>query len=81
MLLGWHLYLIVRGETSIEGHDNDYFMKKAKERGMVSANFVVHISNGPADRYLSVTQIYINPYDLGKRGNLEFFFNVGPGRL
>lgn len=23
-------------------------------------------------------QIYLNPYDQGKRRNLEFFFNVGP---
>jgi len=36
MLLFWHLHLISRGETSIEGHDNDYFAKKAKERGVVS---------------------------------------------
>jgi hypothetical protein len=36
MLLVWHVYLISRGETSIEGHDNDYFTTKAKERGVVS---------------------------------------------
>jgi hypothetical protein len=36
MLLVWHIYLISRGETSIEGHDNDYFTTKAKERGVVS---------------------------------------------
>lgn len=38
MLLFWHIYLISRGETSIEGHDNDYFAKKAKERNMVYVN-------------------------------------------
>lgn len=36
ILLTWHLFLVARGETSIESHDNDYFTKKAKEQGLVS---------------------------------------------
>jgi palmitoyltransferase len=36
ILLTWHLFLVARGETSIESHDNDYFTKKAKKEGLVS---------------------------------------------
>lgn len=46
MLLFWHLYLISRGETSIEGHDNDYFTKKAKERGVVSCSGLMKVLKG-----------------------------------
>lgn len=80
MLLVWHIYLISRGETSIEGHDNDYFTTKAKERGVVSLAVAVEgKSSGLKKAWL---QTYINPYDLGsRRHNLEHYFNVGPGRL
>ena len=57
MLMGWHLYMVSHGETSIEAHDNNYLDTKAKAEGL----------------------IYLNPYDLGRRRNLELFFNVGPG--
>ncbi|BEJ18028.1 hypothetical protein CspHIS471_0703050 [Cutaneotrichosporon sp. HIS471] len=56
VLGGWHLYMVAKGETSIESHDNEYLARKAKEEGL----------------------IYLNPYDQGKRRNLEFFFNIGP---
>jgi hypothetical protein len=36
VLLSWHLYLVARGETSIEAHDNEYFTKRAREQDMVS---------------------------------------------
>jgi palmitoyltransferase len=37
ILGGWHVYMVARGETSIESHDNDYLERKAKEEGLVSA--------------------------------------------
>ncbi|WWD19997.1 hypothetical protein CI109_104470 [Kwoniella shandongensis] len=57
VLMSWHLYMVSKGETSIESHDNAYLEKKAQQEGL----------------------IYLNPYDLGRRRNLELFFNVGPG--
>lgn len=30
------MYMVSRGETSIESHDNDYLERKAKEEGLVS---------------------------------------------
>ncbi|WVQ75214.1 hypothetical protein IAR50_004826 [Cryptococcus sp. DSM 104548] len=57
VLCSWHLYMVSKGETSIESHDNDYLANKAKKEGL----------------------IYLNPYDLGRRRNLELFFNIGPG--
>ena len=81
MLLVWHIYLISRGETSIEGHDNDYFTKKAKERGVVSLS-VSFSSRRESVAHVKGAQTYINPYDLGsRRENLEHYFNVGTGRL
>lgn len=35
VLLAWHVYLVARGETSIEAHDNEYFTKRAKEQDLV----------------------------------------------
>lgn len=35
VLDGWHMYMVARGETSIEGHDNDYLEKRAKKSGLV----------------------------------------------
>ncbi|ODO07039.1 hypothetical protein I350_04407 [Cryptococcus amylolentus CBS 6273] len=57
VLCAWHLYMVSKGETSIESHDNDYLANKAKREGL----------------------IYLNPYDLGRRRNLELFFNIGLG--
>lgn len=41
ILLTWHLYLVARGETSIESHDNEYFAKKAQQEGLVSLRLAV----------------------------------------
>jgi palmitoyltransferase len=36
LVLGsWHLFMVMRGETSIESHDNGFLEKKAKEEGLV----------------------------------------------
>lgn len=35
VLGAWHLFMVARGETSIESHDNDYLDKKAKSEGLV----------------------------------------------
>lgn len=35
LLGGWQLYMVMRGETSIESHDNEYLDHKAKEEGLV----------------------------------------------
>lgn len=54
----WHLYLISRGETSIEGHDNDYYASVARDRGVVYVNpydlgrrrnFEMFFNVGPAE--------------------------------
>ncbi|KAH8822858.1 DHHC palmitoyltransferase-domain-containing protein [Flagelloscypha sp. PMI_526] len=52
---GYHLSIIMYGETSVEAQDFLYYTKMAKERG----------------------DHFVNSYDLGKRKNLELFFNVG----
>ncbi|EIW72914.1 hypothetical protein TREMEDRAFT_42080 [Tremella mesenterica DSM 1558] len=57
VLLLWHLYMVSKGETSVESHDNAYLETRAKAEGL----------------------IYLNPYDLGKKRNLELFFNIGSG--
>jgi palmitoyltransferase len=56
VLMSWHVYMVSKGETSIESHDNAYLDAKAKKEGL----------------------IYLNPYDMGQRQNLQMFFNVGP---
>lgn len=33
VMCSWHLLQIVRGETTVEGHDNVYYEKRARERG------------------------------------------------
>lgn len=38
VLGGWHLFMVSRGETSIESHDNEYLEKKAKSEGLVYLN-------------------------------------------
>ncbi|KDQ52698.1 hypothetical protein JAAARDRAFT_183961 [Jaapia argillacea MUCL 33604] len=55
IMLSWHLWGIVNGETSVESQDHEVYRKIAKGRG----------------------DTFVNSYDLGKRKNLEVFFNVG----
>jgi palmitoyltransferase len=76
VLGGWHVYLASRGETSIESHDNHYLEGKAKAEGLVSPLIGrwYKIVKGKL-----IVQIYLNPYDLGRKRNLQLFFNVGPG--
>jgi hypothetical protein len=35
VLLLWHLYMVSKGETSIESHDNTYLEGKAASEGLV----------------------------------------------
>ena len=35
VLLLWHLYMVSKGETSIESHDNAYLEGKAASEGLV----------------------------------------------
>lgn len=56
VLCSWHIFMILRNETSIESHDNTYLEGRAKADGL----------------------IYLNPYDVGRRRNLQQFFNIGP---
>lgn len=35
VMLSWHVLQASWGETSVEGHDNAYYAKRAKERGEV----------------------------------------------
>lgn len=65
VLLSWHLYMVSKGETSIESHDNSYLDNRASAEGLVS------MSIGLVDH-----QIYLNPYDLGHRQNMLLFFNI-----
>lgn len=58
IMLSWHLWTIMQGESSVEGHDHELYRLLAKERG----------------------EVFQNSYDLGKRKNLELFFNVGSNR-
>ncbi|KAF8150156.1 DHHC palmitoyltransferase-domain-containing protein [Crassisporium funariophilum] len=57
VMLSYHSYGIVYGETSVEGQDHDEYRRKAKQRN----------------------EVFVNSYDLGKRKNIEFFFNIGEG--
>jgi len=54
LLLGFHLYLILTAQTTIEFHGNNLKKRRAKER----------------DR------VYVNPYDLGYRRNLEQVWGI-----
>jgi len=56
IMCAWHLWSVMAGETSVEGHDFVMYRKFAKER----------------------EDTFVNCYDLGKRKNLELFFNIGP---
>ncbi|KAF8702223.1 hypothetical protein AX14_014457 [Amanita brunnescens Koide BX004] len=56
LMLSFHIWGIVVGETSVESHDFPMYRERAKSRG----------------------NTFVNCYDLGKRQNLELFFNVGP---
>jgi palmitoyltransferase len=58
--------MVSKGETSIESHDNAYLDNRASAEGLVS------VLEACAD------QIYLNPYDLGRRQNIRLFFNIGP---
>ncbi|TFK49789.1 zf-DHHC-domain-containing protein [Heliocybe sulcata] len=55
VMCSWHVWSIVKGETSVEAQDHEHYRKVAEERG----------------------ETFVNSYDLGKRKNLELFFNVG----
>lgn len=35
VMLAWHLWSIMSGETSVESHDHEVYRKVAKERGQV----------------------------------------------
>ncbi|CAD6573713.1 MAG: hypothetical protein TREMPRED_000891 [Tremellales sp. Tagirdzhanova-0007] len=56
VLASWHVYMVSKGETSIESHDNAYLDTRARAEGL----------------------IYLNPYDLGRRKNINYFFHTGP---
>jgi len=66
----WQLWSIGRGETSVEANDN-------------GAPSVACVADR-ADFYRSLAKarghVYINPFDLGWRNNLRFFFGIGPNR-
>jgi hypothetical protein len=36
IMLSWHIFTIMRGETSVEGHDHRYYRISAERRGEVS---------------------------------------------
>ncbi|CAA7269450.1 unnamed protein product [Cyclocybe aegerita] len=57
VMLSYHIYGIMWGETSVEAQDHEEYRKKAKARN----------------------EDFVNSYDLGKRKNLQFFFNIGEG--
>lgn len=57
VLGGWHVYMVARGETSIESHDNDYLERKAKEEGLVSRSSV-RLSVAADRRYTSTPTIW-----------------------
>jgi palmitoyltransferase len=84
VLMAWHLHMVSHGETSIESHDNAYLEGKARAEGLVGVVWCRR--NDPGTRRalesrangVGVMQIYLNPYDLGRRRNLELFFNIGP---
>jgi palmitoyltransferase len=44
-MLSWHLYLISKGETSVENHDFGTYRKLAKGRGQVSIHVVFPLIN------------------------------------
>ena len=58
VMLIWHVLQASWGETSVEGHDNQYYSKRAVERGAKKGEWKAK-------------------WDLGKRRNLEVYFNVG----
>ena len=64
--------MVGRNETSIESHDNAYLETRAKAEGLVSDNLPAKLVGTDG------SQIYLNPYDFGRRRNLELFFNLGP---
>ena len=59
--------MITKGETSIESHDNAYLDNRASAEGLVSSSLTI-----------PDFQIYLNPYDLGRKQNLLLFFNITP---
>lgn len=77
VLCVWHLYMVAKAETSIESHDNAYLDGRASSEGLV--RFYDILPEPRPDVALILTrQIYLNPYDLGYKRNLELFFNLGP---
>jgi len=56
IMLLWHMWGVVKGETAVESQDHEVYRKMARSRN----------------------DDFVNSYDLGKRRNLEIFFNIGP---
>lgn len=60
IMLLWHLWGVVRGETSVEAQDHSFYRKNAKERGEVR-EFLLQ-------RRICVLiplKTFVNSYDLG----------------
>ncbi|ESK92143.1 vacuole protein [Moniliophthora roreri MCA 2997] len=55
VMFAFHIHSVMKGETSVEHHDNEHYRKVA----------------------LSRAETFVNSYNLGRRKNLELFFNVG----
>ena len=70
-MLAWHLWLIGRGQTTVESHDASHYKKVAKNRGGAAVSSL-HIHN----EIDLLAEVFVNCYDLGARENLKLFFNV-----
>lgn len=70
----WQLVQIVRGETSVESSDNGAHLSQCED--------VTLLTSVSTEYYRQVMksrgQAFVNPYDLGRRRNLAYFFNVRP---
>jgi hypothetical protein len=67
VLLGWNLYLVLSGQTTIESYDNSKKKSDAKRTGKVFA-----------PRCVSPREVFVNEWDLGLFNNLAAVFGVAP---
>ena len=81
VMLSWHMYGVMWGETSVEAQDHEQYRRRAKER---DEEFVNSYHLGCVIAFFSALFVdWTFPWVLmlaySKWKNLEFFFNIGEG--
>ena len=50
-MLAWHLWLVIKGQTSVESHDASHYKKVAKKRGGAAlSSWRIYCSSDPSCR-------------------------------